>query len=107
MYDLTYNSGYRCLFELDVRQLLQKYWEQKEISSSTALKGPSFISSQPSWQKEKIADDEQESVAALEPGTSVLGIFFIRNPDQQPSAKLNDMGIREVLCGSQIGAAME
>ena len=107
MYDLTFDSGYRCLFELDVRQLLQKYWEQKEISSSTALtKGPSPISSQPSWQKEKIADDEQESVAALEPGTSVLGIFFIRNPEQ-PSAVHNDVGIHEVLFGSQSGAAME
>lgn len=106
MYDLTFDSGYRCLFELDVSQLLQKYLEQKEISSSTAIKGPSFISSQPSWQKEKNADHEQESVAALEPGTSVLGIFFIRNPEQ-PSAKLNDTGIHDVLFGSQSGAAME
>ena len=106
MYDLTYNSGYRCLFELDMRQLLQKYWEQKGISSSTALKGPSFISSQPSWQKEKTVDDEQESVTALEPGTAVLGIFFIRNPEQ-PSAIQNDGGIHEVLFGSQSGAAME
>ena len=106
MYDLTLDSGYRCLFELDVRQLLQRYWEQKEISSSTALKGPSFISSQPSWQKEKITDSEQESVASLEPGTSVLGIFFIRNPEQ-PSAVHNDVGIHEVLFGSQSGAAME
>ncbi|KAJ7357509.1 WD repeat-containing protein 27 [Desmophyllum pertusum] len=105
MYDLTYEGGYRCLFELDVGQLLQKYWNWRETSKATSNNGPSFISSQPSWQKESIPDDEKEST--LEPGTAVLAVCFIRNP-QQPSAEENDAaGLHRVLFGSQSGSAIK
>lgn len=103
MYDLSSGNGYRCLFELDVQQLLQKYLEQKELPLGAKDKGPSFISSQPSWQKDSI---NEESLARLEPGTAVLGIFFIRNP-QQPTLQQHDEGIHEVLFGSSNTAAMK
>lgn len=103
MYDFSSGNGYRCLFELDVQHLLQKYLEQKEIPLGAKDKGPSSISSQPSWQKDDITE---ESLALLEPGTAVLGIFFIKNP-QQPTLQQNDEGIHEVLFGSSASAAME
>ena len=106
MYDLTYDGGFRCLFELDVGQLLQKYWVQRDLCTATPHKGPSFISSQPSWQKENIPEDEKESEATLEPGTAVLGLCFIRNPEQ-PSAGQSAVSLHESLFGSQIGAAIK
>ena len=106
MYDLTYDGGYRGLFELDISQLLQKYWDQKETSTTASHQGPSFISSQPSWQKENISDAEKESVAALEPGSAVLGICFIKN-SESPSAVQSDVGLHEALFGSQSGAAIK
>ena len=105
MYDLTSDGGYRCLFELDVGQLLQKYWNHKEISKAMSNDGPSFISSQPSWQKQIVPDDEKEST--LEPGMTVLSVFFIRN-QQQPCAEENTSeAFHKVLFGSQSGSAMK
>ena len=104
MYDLTYNSGYRCLYELDVNQLMQKHWRQKEMVKATTKDGPSFISSQPSWQKESTPDDEKETV--LEPGTAVLDVCFIRNP-HQPCTEDSDAGLHRVLFGSQSGSGIK
>lgn len=104
MYDLTYDAGYRCLFELDVSQLLQKYWNQKETSKAMSNDGPSFISSRPSWQKEAVPDDEKEST--LEPGMAVLAVCFIRNP-QKPCTDEADGGLNRVLFGSQSGSTIK
>lgn len=106
MYDLTYDSGHRCLFELDISQLMEKHWEQKEMTAATSHKGPSFISSQPAWQKDCIPDDEKGPLATLEPGTAVLGVCFIRNPEH-PSAAQSDVGLQEALFGSQSGVPMK
>lgn len=106
MYDLSHGSEYCCLFEMNVQQSLQRYWEQKEISTASTQTRPLLISSQPSWKKESVPDDVKESATALEPGTAVLGIFFIRN-QQQPAVAQNDVGIHEVLFGSQSGAAIK
>ncbi|XP_068683722.1 WD repeat-containing protein 27-like isoform X2 [Montipora foliosa] len=103
MYDLSFGNGYRCLFDLDVQQLLLKYWEQKEVSSCTKREGPSLISSLPSWQKGNISE---ESSASREPGTAVLGIFFIKNPEYL-TARQNDVGIHEVLFGPQNAVSMK
>jgi len=105
MYDLTSDGGYRCLFELDVGQLLQKYWNYKETSKDTSNGGPSFISSQPSWQKQVVPDDGKEST--LEPGTTVLGVCFIRN-QQQPCAEDNSsVALHKVLFGFQSGSTIK
>lgn len=105
MYDLTSDGGYRCLFELDVGQLLQKYWNHKESSKATSNDGPSFISSQPSWQKQVVPDDEKES--ALEPGTTVLAVCFLRNR-QLPCAEENtSVTLHKVHFGSQNASAIK
>ena len=105
MYDLTFDGGYRCLYELDVVQLLQKYWNHKETCKAISNGGPSFISSQPSWQKQVVPDDKKEST--LEPGTTVLGVCFIRN-QQQPCAEDNtSVALHKVLFGSQSGSALK
>jgi len=105
MYDLTSDGGYRCLFELDVGQLLQKYWNHKESSKATSNDGPSFISSQPSWQKQVVPDDEKEST--LEPGTTVLGVCFLRNR-QLPCAEENtSVALHKVRFGSQNASAIK
>ena len=105
MYDLTFDGGYRCLFELDIGQLLQKYRNCKETCKAISNDGPSFISSQPSWQKQVVPDDEKEST--LEPGTTVLGLCFIRN-QQQPCPEDNtSVALHKVLFGSQSGSALK
>lgn len=104
MYDLTSDGGYRCLFELDVGHLLQKYWNHKETSKAMSDDEPSFISSQPSWHKQIVPDDEKEST--LEPGTTVLGVCFIRN-QQQPCAEENSVALHKVLFGSQSGSTIK
>ena len=105
MYDLTCDGGYRCLFELDVSQLLQKYWNHKETSKALSdSDGPSYVSSQPSWLKETVPDDEKEST--LEPGTAVLAVCFIRNPKKLCTDE-SDVGLNRVLFGSQSGSTMK
>ena len=105
MYDLTSDGGYRCLFELDVGQLLQKYRNHKETSKAISNDGPSFISSQPSSQKKVVSDDEKES--ALEPGTTVLGVCFIRNQQQPCTEENTSVALHKVLFGSQSGSAIK
>lgn len=105
MFDLTSDCGYRCLFELDVGQLLQKYRNHKETPKAISNDGPSFISSQPSWQKQVVSDDEKES--ALEPGTTVLGVCFIRNQQQPCTEENTSVALHKVLFGSQSGSAIK
>ncbi|XP_058953759.2 WD repeat-containing protein 27 [Pocillopora verrucosa] len=104
LYDLTYNGGYRCLYELDVNQLMQKYWSQKETIAETSKNGPSFINSQPTWQSKSTPDEGNEVV--LEPGMAVLAVCFITNPLQQ-SARHRDAGAHRVLFGSHTGSAIK
>ena len=106
MYDLSSDGGYRCLFELDVGQLLQKYWNfYKETSKHPSNDGPSFISSQPSWHKQVVPDDETEST--LEPGTTVLGVCFIRNQQQPCTEDNTGLALHKVLFGSQSGSTIK
>ena len=104
LYDLTYNGGYRCLYELDVNQLMQKYWSQKETIADTSKNGPSFINSQPTWQSKSTPDEGNEVV--LEPGMAVLAVCFITNPLQE-SARNRDAGAHRVLFGSHTGSAIK
>ena len=104
LYDLTYNGGYRCLYELDVNQLMQKYWSQKETIAETSKNGPSFINSQPTWQSKSTPDEGNEVV--LEPGMAVLAVCFITNPLQE-SARHRDAGAHRVLFGSHTGSAIK
>lgn len=107
MYDLTYDGGFHCLFELDIRKLLQKFWDQKEISAVTSYKGPSFISSQPAWRKEQIPEDDKGTAVELEPGTAVFGIYFVKNPEQPNAGVHSDMGLYEAVLGPQNKAAIK
>lgn len=108
MYDLTYDGGFHCLFELNIGKLLQKYWDQKEISAATYYKGPSCISSQPAWQKEQIPEDDKgTAIIELEPGTAVFGIYFVKNPDQPNPLVQSDMALYEAVFGPQNKAAIE
>lgn len=107
MYDLTYDGGFHCLFELDLGKLLQKYWDQKEISAATSYKGPSFISSQPAWQKEHIPEEDKEAAVELERGTAVFGIYFVKNPEQPNAGVQSDMAFYEAVFGPQNKAAIK
>ena len=107
MYDLAYDGGFHCLFELDLGKLLQKYWDQKEISAATSDKGPSFISSQPAWQKERISEEDKEASVELEPGTAVFGIYFVKNPEQPNPLVQSDMALYEAVFGPQNKAAIK
>ena len=107
MYDLASDGGFHCLFELDLGKLLQKYWDQKEISAATSYKGPSFISSQPAWQKEHISEDDKEAAVELEPGTAVFGIYFVKNSEQPNAGVQSDMALYEAVFAPQNKAAIK
>ena len=107
MYDIAFDGGFHCLFELDLGKLLQKYWDQKEISAATSYKGPSFISSQPAWQKEHIPEDDKEAAVELEPGTAVFGVYFVKNPEQPNAGVQSDMALYEAVFGPQNKAAIK
>lgn len=92
------------MYELDVNQLMQKYWSQKETIAETSKNVPSFINSQPTWQS-KITPDEGNAVV-LEPGMAVLAVCFITNPLQE-SARHTDAGAHRVLFGSHTGSAIK
>ena len=92
------------MYELDVNQLMQKYWSQKETIAETSKNGPSFINSQPTWQSKSTLDEGNAVV--LEPGMAVLAVCFITNPLQE-SARHRDAGAHRVLFGSHTGSAIK
>ncbi|XP_033101043.1 WD repeat-containing protein 27-like [Anneissia japonica] len=89
IYDMSEDSGFRTLHQLDVAKHLQKIHRSK-FAKDQYNDEPSTISSKPSWKTPQAAVDSTYDVEEddqSEAGSSIVGLFFrVRPSKSRPSS---------------------